>query len=180
MVFQKVRDKLKKVPGKPESVPDRLGTVPVRRVPSGNVPVRRFSPGVNARVPVSNARSGGVPVRRIPPGSGFVRPGSRGTQSTVRLVSQGGVPGRVPVRSPAQQQSPYARSIPVRRVAPGSGFVRPGSRGTQSTVGRVPPVSQGSVSVRRVPPGSTLGGVPVNKSSGSRFSVFRDKFGGES
>ena len=148
MAFEKIPGKSKKVPDKPENASDRLGAVPVRKVaPRSGVPVRRppVSSGVRARVPVSNAQSGRVPVRRAPP------------------VSQGGVPGRVPVRSPAQQQSPYARRIPVRRVAPGSGFVRPGSRRTQSTVGRVPP-------------GSTLGGVPVNKSSGSRFSVFRDKF----
>ena len=183
LVFQKIRDKLKKVPGKPENVPDRPGTVPVRLVPSGNVPVRRFSPGVNARVPVSNARSGGIPVRRVASVSGFVRSDSRGTQSPVRRVSQGGVPGRVPVRLvpsgnvPVRRFSPgvnarvpvsNARSggIPVRRVVPGSGAGR-------VSVRRVPPVASGvrprvpvsNVQSGRVPPGSVPVRRPVQQQS---------------
>ena len=62
MVFQKIRDKLKKVSDRSENAPDKFGRVPVERVSPDSTPIRRVPPG---SVP------GRDPVRRIPPGGSY-------------------------------------------------------------------------------------------------------------
>ena len=182
MAFQKVpdnfntaKDKRKKHPDKFENATDRPGVVPVRRVPSGGVPVgsrsqqpqiRRVAPVSRpGRVPVRPVYSRSqVPVRRVP--SSSVPVGNRSQQPQIRRVAPVSRPGVVPVRPV------YSRSqVPVRRVP--SSSVPVGNRSQQPQIRMVAPVSRpgrvpvkqvysrSQVPVRRVPSSS----VPVGNRS---------------
>ena len=163
MGFEKLPVKSKKAQDKFEtSTGSRPGSVPVKKVPSGGVPVRGgsqqppvrrvapVSPGVGVR-PVQQAGRG-VPVRQ-----GYVR-----SQASVGRVSSGGVAVRsVPQQSQVRRVAPVSSGgVAVRRApavksrAPLSN-VRPGNvpvgrRPQQSPVRRVAPVSPGVVGVRPV------------------------------
>ena len=196
--FEKIPVKSKKAQDKFKNpASSRPGSVPVKKVPSGDVPVRGGSqqPPVRRVAPVSSGGVGVRPVQQVrrvaPVVPGRVPVGRRPQQSPVRgvaPVSSGGVgvrpvqqvrrvapvvPGRVPVGRRPQQ--------PVRGVAPVSPGVgvRPVQQARRAVpVRRVPVTSSLSPPVGQTVQDNGLGTIPpVKNVSGSKFGFFKNFFG---
>ena len=178
--FEKIPVKSKKAQDKFKNpTSSRLGSVPVKKVPSGGVPVRGgsqqppvrrvapVSPGVGVR-PVQQAGRG-VPVRMVAQGSVPVRPDYLRSQASIGRVYSGGVavrsvPGQPQVRRAASVPSGVSgrplqqtrRTVPVRMVV----VRKPASTPAGSAV-----------------PDNGLGLTPINSVSDGKPRGFRNPFG---